>query len=213
MDRRLPPLLPALLGLLLSLLAHPALGQQAPAATSLDHLFGSRTVVNSDLNDLPQWLQALTRHGLEDRQERPVLKEWNSLLKELQGQPRLTQLQRVNTFVNRQPYTLDPVNYRVEDYWAVVREFLAVAGDCEDFTISKFFSLRRLGFPPEALRIVILQDTNLGIAHAVLAVAHEGQALILDNQTNEILPDTRIIHYTPLYSVNEEQWWLHLPPR
>ena len=211
MDWRRPLLLPALLALLLLLPAHPALAQETKES-SLDHLFGSRTVVNSDLNDLPQWLQTLTRHGLEDRPERPVLKEWYLLLRELEGQPRHTQLQRVNTFINRQRYTLDQVNYGVEDYWAVVREFLAVAGDCEDFTISKFFSLRRLGFSPEALRIVILQDTNLGIAHAVLAVEHEGQALILDNQTNAILPDTRIIHYTPLYSVNEQHWWLHLPP-
>jgi predicted transglutaminase-like cysteine proteinase len=181
-------------------------------ATPLDHLFGSRTQVNPDLNDLPQWLKALARHEREDRAERPVLQEWFAFLAQLRGMPRLAQMQRVNTFINQKPYILDAVNYGVDDYWAVVREFMALAGDCEDFSISKFFSLRALGFPAAALRIVILQDTNLGIAHAVLAVDYEGHAMILDNQTDEIMPDKRIIHYTPLYSVNEQQWWLHLPP-
>jgi predicted transglutaminase-like cysteine proteinase len=211
MSTRSTPLLPALLLLGLTLFAPPAWGQGTPAAP-LDHLFGSRTQVNHDLTDLPQWLKALTRHQLEDRADRPVLKEWLALLTQLQDKPRLTQLQQVNSFINRKAYILDSVNYGVDDYWAVVREFMALSGDCEDFSISKFFSLRQLGFPADSLRIVILQDTNLGIAHAVLAVAYEGGALILDNQTNEIMPDQRIIHYTPLYSVNEQQWWLHLPP-
>ncbi len=205
------PLIPALLLLGLILFAPPARGEGGVVAP-LDHLFGSRTQVNHDLTDLPQWLKALTRHKLEDRPERPVLKEWFALLTQLRDKPRLTQLQQVNSFINQKPYILDSVNYGVDDYWAVVREFMALSGDCEDYSISKFFSLRQLGFPADSLRIVILQDTNLGIAHAVLAVAHEGGALILDNQTNEIMPDQRIIHYTPLYSVNEQQWWLHLPP-
>ena len=33
------------------------------------------------------------------------------------------------------------------------------------------------------MRIVVLQDHNLGIAHAVLVVAHEGKTLVLDNQS------------------------------
>jgi len=212
MYKQIYPLPSRLFILLLLVFAnlHPSIAN-GMATGPLDHLFGSRSVANADLSDLPQWLSALTRHKQEDIPERPVLKEWFSLLAGLQGLPRLIQIQRVNTFINQKPYIMDAVNYGVDDYWAIVKEFITLAGDCEDFSISKFFSLRLLGFPPDDLRIVILQDTNLGIAHAVLAVVHEGKALILDNQTNELLPDSRIIHYTPLYSVNETKWWLHLP--
>lgn len=207
---RRSPLIPALLTLSMILIAAHAWGQGTSAP--LDHLFGSRTLTNDDFNDLPQWLRTIHRHEREDRADRPELKEWFALLSELQGKPRIAQLQRVNAFINRKPYILDSVNYGVDDYWAVVREFMVLAGDCEDFSISKFFSLRVLGFAADSMRIVVLQDTNLGIAHAVLAVDYEGGALILDNQTDEIMTDKRIIHYTPLYSVNEQHWWLHLPP-
>ena len=61
------------------------------------------------------------------------------------------------------------------------------------------------------IRIVILQDTNLRIAHAVLAVARENDIFILDNQTKEVISHNDIAHYLPLFSVNENKWWLHLP--
>lgn len=118
----------------------------------------------------------------------------------------------MNAYANKHKYILDIANYGLEDYWAIVKEFLQKHGDCEDFAITKFYSLRQLGFPPGIMRIVILQDTNLDVAHAVLAVSLEEKIFILDNQAKEILTDKEIVHYTPLYSVNENQWWLHLPP-
>jgi predicted transglutaminase-like cysteine proteinase len=99
----------------------------------------------------------------------------------------------------------------MEDYWAVAREFLYNGGDCEDYAITKFFSLHWLGFDMNKIRIVILQDTNLRVAHAVLAIANENDILILDNQAKEVISHKEIAHYLPLFSVNENEWWLHLP--
>lgn len=210
-QRRALSCLAVLLHLLLCLaFSSPALGQED--SLPLDRLFGRRAVAHADLNDLPQWLGVMTRHLQEDRPEQPALKEWFRLLDELRGLPARTQLHRVNRFMNQKKYTIDAVNYGEEDYWAVVKEFMKFSGDCEDFSISKFFSLRLLGFPAAALRLVILQDTNLGISHAVLAVRLDNQVMILDNQSDDILTDGQIIHYTPLYAVNEERWWLFLPP-
>ena len=84
-------------------------------------------------------------------------------------------------------------------------------GDCEDYAIAKFMALRALGFENPEMRIVVLNDLNLGIAHAILVVYVDGKALVLDNQIRSVVPADSIRHYQPVYSVNEEGWWLHRP--
>ena len=84
-------------------------------------------------------------------------------------------------------------------------------GDCEDYVIVKLFSLRWLGWADDAMRLVVVQDTNLRLPHAVLAVASEGDVYILDNQASIIVPERTIVHYAPVYSISDRQWWLHLP--
>jgi predicted transglutaminase-like cysteine proteinase len=121
-------------------------------------------------------------------------------------------LQAVNRFANTRDYVLDLDNYGVEDYWAVPREFLGNGGDCEDYVITKLFSLRWLGYPADEMRIVIVQDTNLRIPHAILAVARGPETLILDNQAEAVLRAVDLVHYVPVFSINEHRWWIHLPP-
>jgi predicted transglutaminase-like cysteine proteinase len=59
------------------------------------------------------------------------------------------------------------------------------------------------------MRIVVVQDLNLGIAHAVLVVYLDGRALVLDNQIDDVVPAAAVRHYRPIYSINERHWWLH----
>jgi len=188
-------------------------GSTAWGSTSPTPLFGYTELAQEDLGDLPQWLGVQDRHLREDfdRSNR-FLSEWLDFLASLTTRPPLEQIQAVNAFANQKRYILDPVNYGVDDYWSIVREFLQNHGDCEDYSITKFFSLRILGFPASDLRLVILQDTNLGIAHAVLAVYLGDDVLILDNQTRQIASHREIVHYVPLFSINETRWWLHVPP-
>ena len=47
------------------------------------------------------------------------------------------------------------------------------------------------------------------LAHAVLAVYLGGEVYILDNLTDAVLPQGRIAHYVPYYSVNELTRWVH----
>lgn len=181
-------------------------------------LFGTEELPQRSLNELPDWLSYMERHLREDSPEEICaqsglcnLKPWYKFLNSIKGLPKSEQIIRVNNFANKQPYILDIDNYGQEDYWAVVREFLARSGDCEDYSLTKFFSLRLLGFSNDELRIVVLQDTNLRIGHAVLAVKYGSDELILDNQSRQVLSHKSIKHYVPLYTVNEEQWWLHMP--
>lgn len=194
---------------IVSLLA--GVNQCFAAQSSFDLMFGSYAQQHDDLNDLPNWLTILTRHPREDKALNSDLISWLAFLKSLKKLPQLEQIKKVNTFANQKKYVLDSTNYGVADYWAIVREFLHFDGDCEDFAITKFFSLRQLGIPKESLRVVILHDSNLDIAHAVLAVLLNNDILIMDNQVNQVLSHKDILHYTPLYSVNEDNWWLHLP--
>ncbi|MCH7710387.1 MAG: hypothetical protein IH903_01990, partial [Proteobacteria bacterium] len=59
------------------------------------------------------------------------------------------------------------------------------------------------------MRIVVLQDMNLRLAHAVLVVYLDDEAFVLDNQIRWVVKESTIRHYRPYYSVNETSWWLH----
>lgn len=169
---------------------------------------------------LPQWIKVLEKHITQDVPEGDCtdsffntchLKRWFSFLESIKNQPKAEQIEAVNQYANNKTYVIDTVNYGIEDYWAIAKEFFYNGGDCEDYAITKFFSLQWLGFDMNTIRIVILQDTNLRVAHAVLAVAQEDDIVILDNQTGEVISHKNIAHYLPLFSVNNHQWWLHLP--
>ena len=183
-------------------------------------MFGYRQTPQAAIDSFPQWVSALERHLLSglpegdctsDRLNRCHLHAWRDYVKTLSGLPRREQIDAVNAYANRQRYVLDLDNYGLEDYWAIPREFLFNGGDCEDYAIAKLLSLRWLGFDAAELRIVVLQDTNLRVPHAVLAVAAEDDILVLDNQVRQVVRHRDIVHYAPVYSINEQRWWLHTP--
>lgn len=193
----------------------------ASEGDSFSALFGYRAMEQNGLDHLPQWLSVLERHLLEDVPEGDCsegflttchLRRWFEFLESVRGLPREEQIFQVNRYVNKKEYVLDLNNYGREDYWAIAREFLYNGGDCEDYAITKFFSLKWLGYSPDEIRIVVLQDTNLRTPHAVLAVSRGRDAVILDNQSGETRSHSRIVHYIPLFSLNEKSWWLYLPP-
>ncbi len=190
------------------------------AAGGSEKLFGYREIVNNDLSLFPQWLSVLERNIKETTPKGSCestkfnqchLKEWNDFLAKLRPLPPDEQIKQVNLYANKKPYVLDIENYGVPDYWATPLEFLAHSGDCEDYAIFKMLSLKRLGFPVDDMRIVIVQDTNLRVAHAVMSLKRNGDILILDNQIPQVMSDKDIFHYVPIYSLNEKHWWMHLP--
>ena len=193
----------------------------AVAGAFPQQLFGYQQLPQERISDFPQWLSALERQlkdGLKDGDcgdrtfNRCHLAQWQHFLEQTRRLPVAEQLKAVNRYANTRDYVLDLDNYGVEDYWAIPREFLRNGGDCEDYVITKLFSLRWLGFPPDEMRLVVVQDTNLRVPHAVLAVARGQDTLILDNQIQAVLTDREVVHYAPVFSINESHWWIHLPP-
>ncbi|MDQ1303657.1 MAG: hypothetical protein QG595_1640 [Pseudomonadota bacterium] len=193
---------------------------QHPAHAFPADLFGYVQEPQQRLADFPQWLRVIERHLADDLQDgdcsarlinRCHLAEWRRFIDQTRALPVPEQLKAVNRYANGKDYVLDLDNYGVEDYWAIPREFLNNGGDCEDYAITKFFSLRWLGLPTEDLRLVIVQDTNLRVPHAVLAVARGAEVFILDNQVQAVLSHRDVVHYAPVFSINESRWWIHVP--
>jgi len=135
--------------------------------------------------------------------------EWRQLVARLSDRPRRERIDRVNAFFNRIPYVVDASNWGIADYWATPLQFMSRAGDCEDYAIAKYVTLRQLGFSSDEMRIVVLDDTNLRVPHAILAIADGDRLLVLDNQIPEVVDSKRILHYKAIYSINENRWWLH----
>ena len=195
----------------------------APALATSTGLFGTAEYRTESLAELPQWQGVLRRMAAEagitaacreaaDRCPSRATRAWSALLRSVDGAPRRTQLREVNRFVNGWPYRADADNYDRSDYWATPLEFFRRSGDCEDYVIAKYRSLRLLGLPAEQLRMVVVQDVVRGLPHAVLAVYLADEVLILDNLSDDVLPQARIRNYLPYYSVNETSRWAHAAP-
>jgi predicted transglutaminase-like cysteine proteinase len=193
-----------------------------PVSAAPVQLWGTAELRAESLADLPQWRRVLARSAAEADSVRRCLADparcpsrptadWSRLLAAVAGLPTRSQIEAVHRLVNRQPYRADADNYGRSDYWATPLEFFRRSGDCEDYVIAKYRSLRLLGLPAERLRMVVVQDVVRDLPHAVLAVYLAGQVLILDNLSEAVLAQESVGHYVPFYSVNETARWTHLP--
>lgn len=120
-------------------------------------------------------------------------------------------LHLVNTFFNRAEFKDDIEHWGKEDYWATPVELLATnAGDCEDYSIAKYFTLRELGIPDDQMKITYVKAVKLNQAHMVLAYYPEpgAEPLILDNLVKDIRPASKRPDLVPVYSFNGEGLWL-----
>lgn len=126
--------------------------------------------------------------------------------------PEAQKLELVNNFMNQTPFLSDLQHWGKEDYWATPVEFLSTnGGDCEDYSIAKYFTLRALGVPDEKLRITYVKELVVyNEAHMVLAYFPEADAepLILDNINKAILPASARTDLLPVYSFNGSGLWL-----
>lgn len=123
-------------------------------------------------------------------------------------------LKQVNEFFNRLPNISDQAQWGRSDYWATPLELLgANGGDCEDFALAKYFTLRELGVPDERLRLsyvrAYLPATKEMQSHMVLTyhLTPNAEPFVLDNLTNTIKLASERRDLAPTYSVNGAQLW------
>lgn len=169
------------------------------------------------LKSLPAWLEMLARN-----EKSPIFvagsrfnasTTWEQFRARAEKLSRREQLKMVNVFWNKWPYREDKDVYGKPDYWAAPSEFRKNSGDCEDYSIAKYFTLKALGVPADKMRIVVLKETIRNLAHAVLVVYMDNDAWVLDNMSNNVLSHTRYKSYLPQFSVNEHNRWAHVKPK
>lgn len=136
---------------------------------------------------------------------------WQNLISNSKGNDELSDIRTVNDFFNRLRFISDQKHWKAVDYWATPVEFLSTnGGDCEDFSIAKYFTLRELGVPDERLRITYVKALELDQAHMVLAYYEtpDSEPLILDNLIAAIRPASKRPDLLPVYSFNGKDLWM-----
>ncbi|WP_455230626.1 cysteine protease LapG [Geopseudomonas aromaticivorans] len=143
------------------------------------------------------------------------LVEWSDLISQSSSLKELEQLRAVNGFFNRTLQFIDDARtWQQTDYWATpVEALIKGAGDCEDYAIAKYLTLRRLGIPSEKLRITYVKALELNQAHMVLTwyATPTSDPLVLDNLIPDIRPASQRRDLLPVYAFNAEGLWLPGP--
>ena len=124
-----------------------------------------------------------------------------TLLKELKNAKEIKKLNVVNTWVNQIRYASDKKVYKKNDYWATLYQFVGKnKGDCEDYTISKYYILKSLGVDPHRMKFAyVIYKNRRGkkISHMVLVYLKKlkpksrDDILILGNNNRRVLPASK----------------------
>ena len=136
---------------------------------------------------------------------------WQNIINNNASEKVDTKLTKVNDFFNQLIFIDDIKLWGKEDFWATPLEFIgAGAGDCEDFSIAKYFTLRELGIAEHKLRLVYVKAIALDQLHMVVAYypTPSSVPLLLDNLDSEIKPATERPDLLPIYSFNANKLWL-----
>lgn len=140
------------------------------------------------------------------------LLDWQALIATSDALAEKDKLNVVNRFFNRSVRFVDDRQlWRANDYWATpVETLIKGAGDCEDYSLAKYFTLRRLGIPSEKLRITYVKALNYNQAHMVLTyyASPAAEPLVLDNLINDIRPASQRRDLLPVYAFNAEGLYL-----
>jgi predicted transglutaminase-like cysteine proteinase len=112
-------------------------------------------------------------------------------------------LEKVNDFFNGTPYHSDQSVWGVSDYWATRLQFIGKdKGDCEDYVIAKYFTLKEMGVPTSKLYMTYAKSLKFKVAHMVLTYYETPKSipLVLDNYNFKILPANQRDDLVPVYS-------------
>ncbi len=145
-------------------------------------------------------------------------RKWEDMLKEISNLPENKQVLRVNEFLHQHiEYATDIQIWGVEDYWATPLQTLGKGrGDCEDWAILQYFSLRITGIQDQKLRLIYVTavlDTPQGPVtepHMVLGYYPDpvSEPIILDNLISKVVPASQRTDLTPAFSFNSQGLWV-----
>ena len=152
--------------------------------------------------------KAELKYGKEARQ---LLVAWEDIINHESSLSDRAKMERVNDFFNQMEFVDDINHWGKNDYWATPIEFLGTkGGDCEDFSIAKYFTLKAMGVADEKLNLTYVKALTYNVHHMVLTyyTTPEAEPLVLDNLIGEIKPASQRTDLIPIYSFNGTGLWL-----
>lgn len=136
---------------------------------------------------------------------------WQQLIRDDSSISDREKLEKTNTFFNQLQFVSDSTHWQKSDYWATPVEFLSTGGgDCEDFSLAKYFTLKVLGVTENKLNMTYVKALTLNQSHMVITyyASPDAVPLVLDNLIADILPATERKDLLPVYSFNGRGLWL-----
>ena len=143
-----------------------------------------------------------------------LLKDWQRAVDAARPLAAEGKLKRINDFFNQHIVFDDDINiWQQSDYWATPLETIGKGrGDCEDFAIAKYYSLRLAGIPVSKMRLIYVKarlQTPTGPiqqAHMVLAyyASPGAEPQLLDNLDGTIRPASKRPDLQPVFSFNSQ---------
>ena len=173
------------------------------------HMFPVHTVIASK-ND---FLLAEANQIMNFTYDAPTTQrfnEWEKLMFHSQGMSDSEKLILVNDFFNKMQWLEDDKVWNKKDYWATpIESLIKNAGDCEDFSIAKYYTLLAMDIPVEQLRLTyVVLDNHQG--HMVLFYFPKNgrSPLVLDNLNKKILSKSQRPDIKYMFSFNDTGLWL-----
>ncbi len=174
-------------------------------------------IVSQNIIDAANFIDDKTLIAVKEKYGPKGLKRvqlWDRMLTKAKSKKILYKLKYVNDFFNKIPYRTDKRHWGKNDYWATPFEFMGTgAGDCEDYSIAKYFTLKKLGVPDEKLRIMyvklIRKRTQYEESHMVLTYYDKPTStpIVLDNVNKKLQLASKRPDLKPIYSFNAGGLW------
>lgn len=137
---------------------------------------------------------------------------WRDVIDKGTGASDWDRLHLANNFFNRRvKFASDISHWNKNDYWATPIESLGTAaGDCEDYAIAKYFTLRAMGVSDDKLRLMYVRALTVNEPHMVLVYFENPQdyPLVLDNMVASIQTADQRTDLRPVYSFNASGLWM-----
>lgn len=166
-------------------------------------LFMMPTIEHDGIKDFPKWTKVISQNAKEIKAHDAITSDWRSHVDQFKEFNHKEQMIAVNDYINHSiKYAEDIDVWHVPDYWATPTEALAKGkGDCEDYAIAKYFSLKQLGFTADEMQITTVVDKDQ--LHIVLVV----DDYVLDSKHSEVIPVDAVYYYQAVFSLNEDHWY------
>lgn len=165
--------------------------------------------ISDDLFTDDFFKQIQQRYGEERLED---FSDWRDTIAEGSTLSDMDRLHLANQFANRRiRFVSDNDHWQKSDYWATPLESLgSKGGDCEDFAIFKYFTLKAMGVDESKMRLMYVRALLINEPHMVLIYFEDPKAmpLVLDNLKTQILPASQRRDLKPVYSFNGQGLWL-----